>query len=207
MEMVRSVVSKVMWVGRVTVFMVGLAVILALLFGVASMALGANGNPWILGRGNVATAITSLGGAAGVEGPMLRITNNDAAANDTALDLRVQAGEAPMRVNSTRRVANLNADKIDGKNSSALMPAQTYVVEHEEVIEPPVTGRSKAILCEEGDVPISGGFGSLDPQTQIISSRRIVLSGRDAWLVAVRTSESDTYTVQAVCADFPPTHE
>jgi hypothetical protein len=33
--MLRSVVSKVMWVGRATVFMVGLAVILALLFGAA----------------------------------------------------------------------------------------------------------------------------------------------------------------------------
>ncbi len=81
------------------------------------------------------------------------------------------------------------------------------MVEHEEVIEPPAIGRSKAIFCEEGDVPISGGFGSLDPQTQIISSRRIVLSGTDVWLVAVRTSESDTYTVQAVCADFPPAHQ
>ena len=38
--MVRSAASKVMWVGRATVFVVGLAVIMALLFGVATMALG-----------------------------------------------------------------------------------------------------------------------------------------------------------------------
>ena len=115
----RSVVSKVMWVGRATVFLVGLSVILALVLGVASMALGANGNPWILGRGNVATAITSLGGAAGVDGPMLRITNNDAAANDTALDLKVQSGEAPMTVNSPTKVTNLNSDQLDGKDQRA----------------------------------------------------------------------------------------
>ena len=205
--MLRNVGSKVAWVGRTASMMFGLALVLALIFGVASMALGANGNPWILGKTNVATAITVLGGAAGVDGPIVRLTNNNGGTNDTALHLKVQSGEPPMTVNSSKKVANLNADKIDGKHSSALMPAQTYVVEHEEVIEPPVIGSSRAILCEEGDVPISGGFGGLDPETQIISSERIVLSGRDAWLVAVRTSESDTYTVQAVCTDFPPTHE
>lgn len=117
--MLRSAVSKVMWVGRATVFLVGLAVILAVVFGMASMALGANGNPWILGHGNVATAITSLGGAAGVDGPMLRITNNDAAANDTALNLNVQSGEPPMTVDSPTKVTNLNSDQLDGKDQRA----------------------------------------------------------------------------------------
>src|SRR5215207_7090120 len=117
-SMIRSAASKVMWVGRATVFMVGLSVILALMFGAASAALGANGNPWILGQGNVATAITALGGAEGVNGPMVRITNNDAGSDDTALDLRVQSAEAPMRVNSLAQVANLNADLLDGQSSS-----------------------------------------------------------------------------------------
>jgi hypothetical protein len=43
--MVRSTIGKVMWAGRATVFLVGLAVILALLFGMATTAFGANGNP------------------------------------------------------------------------------------------------------------------------------------------------------------------
>src|SRR5215218_7782981 len=124
--MLRSTVSKVMWVGRATVIMVGLAMILALVLGVASMALGANGNPWILGQGNVATAITALGGAAGVDGPMLRITNNDAGSDDTALDLKVQPQEAPMTVNSSAKVTNLNADKLDGKHAGAFLPNATY---------------------------------------------------------------------------------
>ncbi len=117
--MIRSAASKVMWVGRATVFMVGLAVILALLFGVASMAFAANGDAWLLGRSNVATAMTSLGGQLGVNGPMVRIANNNAGANDTALDLRVQAGEAPMTVNRSTKVTNLNADLLDGKDISA----------------------------------------------------------------------------------------
>src|SRR3712207_8561335 len=49
-----------MWVGRATVFMVGLAVTLALILGVASSALGADGKPFLLGKRNVATAVSTL---------------------------------------------------------------------------------------------------------------------------------------------------
>ena len=58
--MLRSTASKVMWMGRTTVFLVGLAVILALIFGVATTAMGANGNPFLLGKKNVASAISTL---------------------------------------------------------------------------------------------------------------------------------------------------
>jgi hypothetical protein len=50
--MIRSVFGKVMWVGRATVFLVGLAVILALVFGVATAAFAAlskPGDPFKLG--------------------------------------------------------------------------------------------------------------------------------------------------------------
>jgi hypothetical protein len=117
--MLRSAANKVIWVGRATVFMVGLAVILALVLGVATTAFGANGDAWRLGQSNVATAITRLGGIAGVDGPMLRLTNNNADANDTALDLKVQSGEPPMTVNSDAMVANLDADKLDGRDSTS----------------------------------------------------------------------------------------
>jgi hypothetical protein len=70
--MLRSVESKVAWVGRTASAVFGLALILALMFGVASMAFGANGNPWILGQGNVATAITKLGGLRGWTEPCCR---------------------------------------------------------------------------------------------------------------------------------------
>jgi hypothetical protein len=188
--MLRSAASKVMWVGRATVFVVGLAVTVALLFGVATTALGANGDFFKLGKSNFASAVSVL----------------DKSGAGPALRLLVDSG-APLAVNSSKKVDNLNADRVDGKDSSALMPAQTYVVEHEEAIEPPIVAISRAILCDDGDVPLSGGFGSLDSESQIISSSRIVLGDRDAWLVAVRSSESDTFLVQAVCADFPPIHQ
>jgi hypothetical protein len=115
-----SVVKKVMFVGRATVFMVGLAVILVLTVGVASAAFGANGGNFILGQTNAATAITKLAGSAGVAGPSLQIDNNSTNAAATALDLQVEAGKAPMKVNSDAQVANLNADKMDGKSAGEI---------------------------------------------------------------------------------------
>src|SRR3712207_1436685 len=105
-----SVVKKIIFVGRATTFMVGLAVILALSVGLASSALGADGGNFLLGRSNVATLMTRLAGPEGVNGAMLEVQNNNAGADDTALSLKVQPGEAPMRVNSSTEVQNLNAD-------------------------------------------------------------------------------------------------
>jgi hypothetical protein len=120
LKMTKSIFSKVMWVGRATVFCVGLAVTLALMLGIAATALAANGDNFILGRTNVATAITRLTGAAGVNDPMLRIDNNNGGANATALDLRVEPGRPPMRVDSDAKVTDLNADELDGHDSAAL---------------------------------------------------------------------------------------
>jgi len=51
----------------------------------------------------------------------MRVINTNAGANDTALSLQAQAGEVPMKVNSATRVTNLNADKLDGLDSFALL--------------------------------------------------------------------------------------
>ena len=77
-------------------------------------AVSAVGNGLILGQNNSADAVTSLSGAATAN---LRITNSQAGA--PALDLRVVSGSAPLKVNSTTRVPNLNADRLDGKHGGA----------------------------------------------------------------------------------------
>ena len=118
-----SVFKNVLWVGRATVFVVGLAVTLAMVLGVATAAFGANGGSFILGKTNVATAITRLAGTQGVDGAMFEVKNKNADANDTALSLKVQAGEPPMKVNSSTMVANLNADKIDNLDSTDFQSA------------------------------------------------------------------------------------
>jgi hypothetical protein len=98
--MLSRIGSLVMWVRRATVFLVGLAVLLAVIFGVSSVALaGAGvGATFNLGKKNSVNQLSQLVGS--TNNALLRIDNN--AGNDaTALDLRVEPGLAPMKVNSS----------------------------------------------------------------------------------------------------------
>jgi hypothetical protein len=61
-----------------------LATTIALVFGLATTALGATGGNFVLGKANVAGAISKL--TASIPGPALQVVNNGAG---TALDLRV----------------------------------------------------------------------------------------------------------------------
>lgn len=93
--MLRSAASKVAWAGRAPVFLVGLAMILALVLGVATTAVGANGSPFLLGKRNAASAVSTLVR----QGP------------GPALNLVVGVVQAPLTVNSDARVTDLNAEK------------------------------------------------------------------------------------------------
>jgi hypothetical protein len=78
----------------------------------------ATGGNLILGKPNSATNPTSL--SAPVTGKALQVTNTKTSAGATALGLNVASGHAPFTVNSGAKVANLNADKLDNLDSSAL---------------------------------------------------------------------------------------
>ena len=106
--MFRSVLSNVAWVGRTASMVFGLALVLALMFGVATAAFANNGDFFKLGRTNLATAVSILNKSGA--GP--------------ALSLQVNSG-APLAVNSSTRVANLNADKVDGKDAAAFAAANS----------------------------------------------------------------------------------
>ena len=140
--MFRSAASKVMWVGRATVFLVGLAVILALLFGVASTAFAHKGNKGFfhLGHKNVTSKVSKLikRGA----GP--------------ALDLRVGSGP-PMKVNSSEKVANLNADKLDGKDATQI--GVNGVQRHTSFgTFNSVSPKTKSVSCTPGKMVVGTGF-------------------------------------------------
>jgi hypothetical protein len=112
--MLKIAVRKAMAVGRFASAVFGLALVIGLTVGVASMALGANGKPFLLGKANVATALTELTG--NVNRAAMEVQNDDPGTNDTALSLKVQRGEPPMEVFSGARVDNLNSDKVDGRS-------------------------------------------------------------------------------------------
>jgi hypothetical protein len=96
----------------------GLALVLALIFGVTGVALSATGGNFVLGKANEATAVTRL--TATVAGPALTLVNQGTDAAATALNINVTSGKAPLRVNAAAGTAtNLSADELDGKDSSA----------------------------------------------------------------------------------------
>ena len=136
----RTAARTVMWVGKATVFLVGLSVILALIFGVASTASGANGKPFLLGKKNVATAVSTLL----KRGP------------GPALKLKVGSGP-PLAVNSSETVTNLNADKIDGQDVTQIGVNGLQRVEVESA-ENSVSSKLATASCPSGKVLVGTGF-------------------------------------------------
>src|SRR3954464_94583 len=101
--------------GKLTNF---LTVVVALTLAMGTPAVAANGGNFLLGRSNAASAVTTLI-KSGV-GP--------------ALQLVVPAGQPPLRVNATAgKATNLNADKLDGQDSSAFLPANGTAVNADKV--------------------------------------------------------------------------
>ncbi len=142
--MLRSVASKVAWVGRTASMVFGLALVLALVVGVASMALAADGDFFKVGRANVASAVSTL-------------TKSGAG---PALSLKVDRG-APLAVNSGTRVANLNADKVDGLDSARLAGTgdSTY--------------RGGSSICGFGGAPFTSTLPvSVDRQSLLFATAR-----------------------------------
>ncbi len=107
--------------GKVTI----VAVVVALVLVTAPVALAADGQPFILGKAkNTATKVTGLIGKV-ASGSALMVKNPS---GGTALDLRVNAGKAPMTVNSNTRVANLNvSDSAHADNADNATNAQNAV--------------------------------------------------------------------------------
>lgn len=150
---------KVMWVGRVTTFCIGLAVVLAAALGVATTALAAvPGDPFKLGGINYVNRATTLAGSAA--GAILKVDNDGTGA---ALELKVgnpatlpeNKATAPMKVDSQAKVANLNADELDGLDSDELMRDPSYTPSVKSVAD---SSRHKVVTapCPTGNAPIGG---------------------------------------------------
>ena len=213
----KTAIEKVIWVGRVTVFAVGLAVVLALTVGLATTALAAvPGDPFKLGKTNTINRITQLVGA-NPNNALLRIDNNSTGASATALDLQVEAGKPPMRVNSTTEVQGLNVDSLDGKNSSDFVldtqtdqffSGDTYTVRRDEVGPGGGQGRLLVVTCDPGDKVLGGGGGVVLTPSTPADTGAVTFSRPDGiaeWDAFVQDNGLPSPVfVEAVCADFPP---
>jgi hypothetical protein len=90
---------------------------------VAAGAAVATTKTFVLGTTNtVDAASTVTAGASGLNAKMLQLTNNSTGSSATALGLTTSGSRPPMIVSSGAKVANLNADKFDGKDSTYFLP-------------------------------------------------------------------------------------
>lgn len=209
--MLRSAASKAMWVGRATAALIGLTIALAVVLGIASMALAAvPGDPFKLGKINSINRVSTLVGS--VAGPLLKVDNNG---GGPALKLEANSGKPPLVVNADAGTAtNLDADKVDGLDSPALMRSSSYV--HSESF--PVAdngGASHLVYCTSStDRVLSGGFSS-NPRITIVNSSTPYVAPFDGrgqgWGVSAHDRVggdgfSASVTVYVLCADFPPMH-
>ncbi len=153
--MLRSAATKALWVAKGMALFWGAAMTLALVLGVTSVALGADGDNFVLGQNNVATALTKL--TADRNGVAMQVANTNAGANDQALNLTVDPGEAPMRVNADGLVANLNADELDGKGAEQIGVNGVETVDAESATNSE-SGKSAQADCPDGKVVVGTGY-------------------------------------------------
>jgi hypothetical protein len=190
--MLRNAASKVMWVGRATVFVVGLAVILALVLGVATAALGANGDVFRVGRSNFASAVSVL----------------DKSGAGPALRLLVDSGP-PLAVNSSTKVANLNADKVDGLSASQLGGLSGVTQVEQAGVSDSIDFKVTRATCPEGTVATGGG-GRISGTTTVaaIHESRRDFSDPRTWQVGAHEhgSVNNSWELDAfaICATARP---
>jgi hypothetical protein len=208
--MIEKLFSKMMWVGRATVFLVGLAVMLALVFGVAVTALAGTGvgATFNIGKTNTVNAVSRLVGS--VAGSSLVIDNNSTGAGAAALDLQVELGKAPMKVNRTTKVANLNADLLDSKDSTSFF-SSTYTVQ-----EGPFRGTANqenflSATCDSGDRLLSGGYAFLAQNgTYEATGNEVFLddASNNTYFMYYRSdgTPDDAYLI-VTCADLGQPHQ
>lgn len=79
------------------------------------------GDPMILGQANSANHRTTLSGAA-ADDAVLRIRNT--AADGTGIQIIVEKGQAPLKVNTSKKVRNLNADKTRRSQQRSVPPQE-----------------------------------------------------------------------------------
>jgi hypothetical protein len=166
------------------------------------------GDPLKLGLSNTINIVTSIAGKA--SNSMFAVFNSDTAAGasaiqarntggGSALDLRVNAGKAPMLVNSSGKVLNLNADLLDNLDSSTFMGDTTFTVESAINAGTPLGDGTfvASISCPTGSVLLSGGPANVNPGSYMVES----FPQLPIWKARINPQGlADNWNVVALCA-------
>jgi hypothetical protein len=201
--MLRPFWSLVFWLGRATTYALGLLVLLGLLLWPVSFGLAAVGDPLLAGRTNeVVDRVTAL--AASLAGPVLRLTNQG---TGPALDLRVKTGVPPMKINSGAKVAQLNADLLDGKDATAFL--RGYEIVNVQTALDSSSPKETYAVCPLGKRVVGGGNSLLNEAGKVVVTRSLPTSSAEGWVATAietgaGTSGSWRLSVRAVCANTGP---
>ena len=104
---------------------------------VAAGAAVATTKTFVLGTTNTVDAPSTVTAGSGLNTKMLQLTNNSAGSSATALALTTPSSRPPMIVSSQARVANLNVDKLDGKDSAGFVQGRGTFLANRLVFVPP----------------------------------------------------------------------
>lgn len=134
---------------------------LALFVSLGGVGYSATGGTFILGNANTATTPSSL--SAPVAGKTLQLTNTSTGVGATALGLSVASGKTPFTVNSSTKVTNLNADRLDGLDSTSFLRSTGKAADSNKL-----DGLDSTAFAEAGPLdwhavdPQPGNFSSAD---------------------------------------------
>jgi hypothetical protein len=203
--MLKTIFKRVVWLARGTSIVLGLAVMLALVFGVSTMALAAvPGDPFKLGKKNTVDNLSQLVGS--VDNAMLRITNDNAGTSAAALELQVKQDKPPITVNDAAGTATgLSADELDGKDSTQIFgPASFYARVTTKVGAANVRTDFER-SCDAGDVVVGGGVSGVDDGSKVTNNGPVSDSSGNpprTWQASwISDSNGDQVAVHATCAD------
>src|SRR5215217_4446071 len=133
MKLMKATLRRLWHLTRATSFVVGLAVMVALVGGVVSLALAkppTGGEPPPAGG---ATAPSILKGVTNTATAVTTLINSGTGA---ALNLVVQSGQPPLTVNDGAGTATgLSADKVDGKDADAFVSATNGKAPDSELLD------------------------------------------------------------------------
>lgn len=193
----QTAISKAIRIGRATAIALGVGVMLALVLGLATVALAAvPGDPFKLGKVNVinnATTTLQGSGPSGSSGtnPLLEVKRNGSGfgpalrventfAGGLGMQVKVPPGRPPIQVNpDAGKASGLNADRLDGLSAGSFltfderdrfMPSDTYVNEVSQ-LGPGSSGTQFANAdCDPGDKLLGGGGQAVDPEEDTVTA-------------------------------------
>ena len=211
MKITKTILARIWWLGRGTATMMGVAVMLAFTVGLASTALAGTGigARFDLGKTNTVSAVSKLVG--NVAGASLLIVNNATNASATALELRVEPGKAPMKVNPEAGTAtDLSADELDGKSADEIGVNGLEEVVSSSAFNSDSFKRVTA-KCPLGKVVVGTGYQISDDQQDVQEAANFgviaVIPGIDLVEVIAAeqapTSANWIVDAYAVCATAP----